>query len=331
MQLGWLNRDHPDPADVAGAVSVLEAARQADGGHQQERTTSTFVADLQHGFDGAPAKFAVARGVAGRVVAVLEVDLPTYDNTHVSFVDVTVDPVERRNGLGSRLLDVALDVTRDEERRLVLAEAWDGSAGADFLERHGFDAASREVLRRQDLPTLDRPGLDRAYAAALIAAAEYELVQLPTPLPDELLGDVVTMTAAINDAPTDGLDIEDEVFTPARVRAFEVAQLGHGRRIYRLVARERRTGLLAGQTVVAVEADRPWFGSQFDTSVLRAHRGHRLGVLLKIAMLDWLAADEPQVRLVETWNAESNGHMIEINERLGYQVVARAAEWQRKV
>lgn len=331
MQVSWLDPEHPDTRDLAGAAAVLEAARLVDAPHQRERSTSALVADLRHGWDGDPAAVAVARDGSGRVVAVLELDLPTYDNTHLGFFIATVDPVARRRGMGGALLDVALNRTRDEGRRLMLTEAWEGSAGVGFLEQLGFDRASDAVQRRQELRTLDHDDLDRTFADALAHAAGYELVRVPTSVPEALLADVVTMTAAINDAPIDGLDIEDEVFTPARIRAFETAQLAHRRRIYRVVARERTTGTLAGHTLVAVDAERPWDGLQYDTSVLRAHRGHRLGVLLKVAMLHWLADEEPQVHSLDTWNAASNVHMIEVNETLGYHVVAPAAEWQRKL
>ena len=60
-----------------------------------------------------------------------------------------------------------------------------------------------------------------------------------------------------------------------------------------------------------------------------AHRGHRLGLVLKIAMLYWLREEEPQLRIVDTWNAASNAHMIRVNEMLGYQVMAEAIVWQR--
>ncbi|HEU4910767.1 MAG TPA: GNAT family N-acetyltransferase, partial [Actinomycetes bacterium] len=110
---------------------------------------------------------------------------------------------------------------------------------------------------------------------------------------------------------------------------FEAAQLAHGRRMRQLVARHKESGVLAGHTVVGVESDRPWYGDQFDTSVLREHRGHRLGLLLKIGMLRWLAEVEPQLRMIDTWNAGSNEHMIAVNEALGYEVVATATEYQR--
>jgi GNAT superfamily N-acetyltransferase len=63
----------------------------------------------------------------------------------------------------------------------------------------------------------------------------------------------------------------------------------------------------------------------------RPHRGHRLGLLIKAAMLDLLAEREPQLRWVTTGNADSNSHMIAINEQLGYQVLDSWASWQLDV
>jgi hypothetical protein len=144
-----------------------------------------------------------------------------------------------------------------------------------------------------------------------------------------MLADIVEMTAAINDAPIDDLDIEDELFTPERIRAFEAALAARGRRYYRVAARERVTGVLAGHTLVGVEIDRPWHCWQFDTSVQRGHRGHRLGLLLKLDMLRWLGDTEPQLSTIRTDNAASNAYMIRVNELLGYRVVTRTISWQR--
>ena len=65
--------------------------------------------------------------------------------------------------------------------------------------------------------------------------------------------------------------------------------------------------------------------------MVRAHRGHRLGLLLKLDMLRWLAEAEPQVEQIDTWNAESNDHMIGVNEALGYRVMGRGLEFQKKI
>jgi len=95
------------------------------------------------------------------------------------------------------------------------------------------------------------------------------------------------------------------------------------------VARERATGGLAGHTTDGVPGSTPGYAWQGDTSVARAHRGHRLGLLLKLDMLRWLREEEPQLRTIDTGNAASNSYMISINELLGYRILARHVGWQR--
>jgi hypothetical protein len=63
----------------------------------------------------------------------------------------------------------------------------------------------------------------------------------------------------------------------------------------------------------------------------RPHRGHRLGLLLKVAMLDLLAEREPQLRWVVTANADSNSHMIAINAALGFRFLDSRSSWQLDV
>ena len=62
-----------------------------------------------------------------------------------------------------------------------------------------------------------------------------------------------------------------------------------------------------------------------------AHRGHRLGLLLKSDMLRWLAEVEPALETIDTWNQESNDFMISVNERLGYEVLGRELQFQRDI
>jgi GNAT superfamily N-acetyltransferase len=182
------------------------------------------------------------------------------------------------------------------------------------------------VVRPRDL----RAGLvEQAYAEARALAQDYELVRIEGPVPESLLGAVAELTPAINDAPVDDLDIEDEEFPVERIRGYEQAQVDAGHRLYRVLARHRESGELAGHTVVAVDAETPAEAHQHDTAVTRAHRGHRLGLLLKADMMRWLAEAEPEIEALSTWNAESNDHMISVNERLGYVATGREVEFQR--
>jgi GNAT superfamily N-acetyltransferase len=331
MELSWLDPERLDRRDVAGALGVIEAARAVDSPHQIPSISTNYTYLLRHGWDGEPPVVAVHRSEAGRVDGVLYVWLPKRDNTHAAMIHVVVDPLARRAGLGRQIFEAGVAKARAEGRRTLIASTSDRPWGNEFLVAMGFERAAEEVLRRQDPATVDWTRLDKLYAEAEDRSKSYELVQIAGSTPDDMLEAVATMTSAINDAPTEGLDIEDEVFTAERVRAFEEAMAARGRRLYRLIARHRDTGELAGHTVVGVDVERPWFAFQFDTSVVRSHRGHRLGLLLKVGMLKWLAIEEAQIRILDTDNAASNSFMIGINDLIGYQVIGSVFEYQRKL
>jgi RimJ/RimL family protein N-acetyltransferase len=113
------------------------------------------------------------------------------------------------------------------------------------------------------------------------------------------------------------------------MRDYEEACRLRRRTLYRVLATEAATGRLVAHTTVVIEREDPTWAEQHDTVVVPAHRGHRLGLLLKTAMVGWLAEAEPQVRRVSTWNAESNEHMIAVNETLGYRWTGRKVAFQR--
>ena len=98
-----------------------------------------------------------------------------------------------------------------------------------------------------------------------------------------------------------------------------------------MLARHTASGEIAGVTSVIVDGETSEHAHQLDTSVVGAHRGHRLGLLLKADMVRWLAESEPELRTIDTFNAESNDHMVAVNERLGYRVMGRELQYQDAV
>ena len=91
--------------------------------------------------------------------------------------------------------------------------------------------------------------------------------------------------------------------------------------MYTLAALHDASGAMAAVTAVEADPDNPAWAHQQITAVTRPHRGHRLGLLVKTAMLDWLADAEPQLERIVTGNAAVNQHMISINEELGYELL----------
>jgi RimJ/RimL family protein N-acetyltransferase len=322
--------DLDDSTTVAQMVALMEAVRRTDAPFEHELTLTEYAGWLRHGWDGeAPEPYVLREGDS--VVGVMDLHLGEWDNRHLAWAGVAIDPAHRRRGLGGTLWRAAEDLARERGRTSIGTDGWESPGVERFAAACGLRLGSVSVARRQQVDALDRSWLAGLHAEAAARAADYELLRLPAPTPEELLPAVAELTGAINDAPTDDLEIEDEVFPVERIRAYESAQSARRHRLYRVVARHRGTGELAGHSVVAVEQERPHIGDQHDTSVVRTHRGHRLGMLLKTEMLLWLAEAEPALRTVDTWNAASNDHMIAVNERLGFVVLGRGLEFQKSL
>ncbi|WP_203590956.1 GNAT family N-acetyltransferase [Streptomyces sp. SID13031] len=318
-----------DAAGCAAAVELLIATHAVDCPAALLSTPAGFAASLRYGWDGDPGRTYLARDESGALVGLLQFFAPTYDNTNVVWIEVEVHPDHRSRGIGSELVRYAEQVAGELGRTSFGLAGWDLPKAVAFAKRHGFEQKAVEVNRRQDIANLDWTTVQKLYDEAVLASADYELVRITDVLPEEMLDDMVAITASINDAPKDDLDIEDDVFTPQRLRGYEESRRGHNQNLYRVIARHRTTGELAGHSVVTVERERPQIAEQADTAVSRDHRGHRLGALVKTAMLLWLREAEPAVTQLDTWNAESNDHMIAINEQLNYFIIARTLDYQK--
>ena len=323
----------PDDGGGIKTFVELDNARHVDAPWQHAATEFRREMLMRHGWDGdvSPHYLAYAEK---RPVGFLGINTSSYDNPELAWLDFAVHPDVRRRGHGTALFEAASRLCRELGRPLVGADGWDTEQTRGFAASVGLEHKSQSIQRRQHLRELP-PGLVVELCdEAEKEAGDYELVRLCGYSPEELLEELAQVTMAINDAPLDGLEMDDELYTPERLRAYERAQIEGGFRFYRILARHRVTGELAGHTVVTVASEAPEIGDQHDTSVVRTHRGHRLGLLLKADLVRWLTGPdgpEPQLATIDTWNTESNEHMIGINERLGYRIIGRNLEFQRRV
>jgi hypothetical protein len=150
-------------------------------------------------------------------------------------------------------------------------------------------------------------------------SAGYILVSWTGATPEEYVDKVAAAHEAMNDAPRDP-SYEPRSWDGDRVRESDALTPIYGMHDYSVVAIHDATGDIAALTQAFVDPETPGWGHQGLTAVTRAHRGHRLGLLVKIEMMERLAKAEPRARLIDTGNAATNEHMIAVNETLGYRV-----------
>lgn len=257
---------------------------------------------------------------AGSPVGVCYLNLPDRENRHRGQLAIDVHPGWRRRGIGRALLRHAARQAAENGRSILDADAFAGSPGDAFASRAGGRpglADARRVLVLAKIPAGHVAAL-RSHAAA--AASGYSLVSWAGRTPGEYLDGLAGVFEAMNDGPRNP-GREDRVWDAQRVRERIDEQTAFsGNRAYSIAAVHTASGQMAGLTRVAVDPEIPEWGHQLITAVTRPNRGHRLGLLLKTAMLEWLASAEPAVERIVTWNAATNEHMIAINETLGFEL-----------
>jgi GNAT superfamily N-acetyltransferase len=272
--------------------------------------------------------------VDGTVAGLLLLWFPLLDNTGFTWVEVDVDPALRGHGAGGALVERAVERTRAEGRRTLLAEfSVPDDQRTDhpfvrFAEQRGFTYANTEIRRILDLP-VDPGLLDRLAASAAPHHDGYRVESHAGRLPDELLPSYCDCWNQLAvDAPTGEVDFEEESLSP-ETYAEEMARMeAQGRTMLHTVA-VAPSGEVVAYNDLVVSADDPEEVMQWGTLVRREHRGHRLGMAVKVRGLQELADTAPSAKRVQTCNAEQNAHMVGVNVELGFRKVEALLSYQR--
>jgi GNAT superfamily N-acetyltransferase/RimJ/RimL family protein N-acetyltransferase len=314
-----ITRLDPEDAElIRSSYQVYLAAHELDNPEAGLLGPAFFGHWLTVGWSPAPRQTWLAISGDGTVAGWYLVRLPDQENRDKAHLDLLVHPASRRRGVGRELLRHATSRAIAAGRTTLSSTAVDGRPGEFFARAAGASPGFSDVLQVQDLTAL--PPLAEVRAGCERAAAGYSTVSWTGPVPEEYLDGVAAVYAAMGDTPRDP-DSQRARWTAQRIREeVNVGRAGDVERSYAVAARCDATAEIAALTDVFVQPDVPDWAAQGTTAVVRKHRGHRLGLLVKLAMLDLLAAAEPGLDRIQTWNATVNSHMIAVNEALGYQV-----------
>jgi GNAT superfamily N-acetyltransferase len=294
-----------------------------------------------------PRRLFVAR-VAGEIVARATTETTLGDDADTSWVTVQVLPAFRGRGIGSALAERVESAAAAEGKRKAIAYVGGtelggrrlesptgfGSVAADaretrFLLARGYSFEQVERFSRLPLPV---DGLDEMLRDAEAASgADYRVDTWVGRIPERWLPDMAELiTRMSTDAPTAGLEEPEDVWTVERLAAEEerIAR-DQPRRRFTAVAEHVPTGRVVAFSDISVPAQTHRAAMQYATLVRRDYRGHRLGMLVKIANLVHLERVEPGHPSILTFNAEENRHMLDVNETLGFTAIAYEGAWRK--
>ncbi|RPF22370.1 GNAT family N-acetyltransferase [Myceligenerans xiligouense] len=352
--------DHPDAWAYHGIAAIAEAVSLETWGVDDTAVSANDVlvtmanqryADkvrLVAVEDDGPA----APAVVGHAILYM----PTRSNPHLVIVpELEVAPASRGRGVGRALAEASLDRARAAGRTTMLASVGFGEEDPDVTEwvtassgkgrvaaglpgirlarSLGFDCAIVERKSLLELPLA--PGALKELEAEARAAAGpgYRLHTWRDTIPEEWIDAYADLeTALAADEPRGDQDVETDPWDAERVRSADAEHAARGNGYVITAAEHVGTGELAAMTMLLYPKDETReYAEQEATVVLRAHRGHRLGMLVKAVNARALLAVRPNVKRVWTWNNEENPHMLAINVAMGFRPAGGGAEMQRTV
>ncbi|MGF6821261.1 GNAT superfamily N-acetyltransferase [Microbacterium sp. ZKA21] len=341
--------DGEDAGDFLAVVELNNAVCANDAGTDDlAQAPAELLAGLRDTADEIQRIFVMRE--RGAIVGCVIVGHATAEPTSTQF-DLMVLPENWGRGIEDALLARAEEETRALGRKVMQtwtlhpgrtdgptvtpATGWGVVADTPLAALLRNAGCTLEQVERNSAFDLTGPmdevrrRLDESIAAA---GADYRLVEWTVPTPDALLdGYAWALSRMSTDVPSGALAVDEETWDADRVRRREERLIEGGQTMSVTAVQHVPTGRLAAFNELVIGAERTEVTHQFCTLVLREHRGHRLGMLVKCAnLLRWpdIAPYSPRV---STFNAEENRPMLDINEQIGFTPVSYAGAWQKKL
>ncbi|GAA5099928.1 GNAT family N-acetyltransferase [Microbacterium yannicii] len=342
----------PHSVDAADAGDFLEMVRVRNiiyreiSGHDDHRIAADEL--LPH---YRPTEYQTRRSWVvvddGAIIGRVGVDMPHEDGSKEAFwlIELLRDTWGR--GIGSAAHELVERTAREFGRSVLQSWAEHPAAPgpqlvpptgfgeiprdhiARFYLRHGYALEQVERNSAFDL-TASFAGVERLLAEAQAASPAYRVVQWFAPTPEEYAPGYAWMKSRMStDAPAAALDFAEETWDTARIAEHDARYTSAGRTIQVTAAQHIETGELCAFNELVVGKDRREPSHQEDTLVLKEHRGHKLGTLVKCAgLLSWRDVAPASARVI-TYNAEENRPMLDINEAIGFAPIAYVGAWKK--
>ncbi|WP_349427308.1 GNAT family N-acetyltransferase [Microbacterium sp. LWS13-1.2] len=338
--------DAPDAADFVEMVRVRNLIYREISGHDDHRIAADEL--LPH---YRPTEYETRLSWVivddGAIIGRVGVDIPHEEGSNAAFWLMELLRETWGRGIGTAAYELVEKTAREHGRTVLQSWAEHPAApGAQLAPPTGFGAIPEDHVARfylrhgYALEQVERnsafdltgsfAGVERLLAEAQAASPDYRVVQWFAPTPEEFVAGYAWMKSRMStDAPSAALEFAEEAWDAARIAEHDGRYTSSGRTIQVTAAQHIETGELCAFNELVIGKDRTEASHQEDTLVLKEHRGHKLGTLVKCAgLLSWRDVAPASARVI-TYNAEENRPMLDINEAIGFAPVAYEGAWKK--
>lgn len=324
--IGWFDGDVSGAPMNSDGVPLLAVAEEGIGIYSEYVAPSAI-----------PDEIIPGGHVEGELVAYATVSASL--RSHKSQADICLFPCDVEPQIGQAILDEA-------ER---IAASWGRTDLLLYLDEvHGDDVpceASKISVASSSANAVARANgwaltqVERCSGATIpsdkwlaehagVKNPNYRLETFTDMIPDNLLPSLIQVANEMGtDAPSAGFEAEESGITVQQWRETEQFLMQDGTECIITVAIHGEQTV--GYTELVIDPRHPV--GQGDTIVNREHRGHGLGLAMKVKNLQVLRERHPDETRVYTWNAMENGPMLRINTLLGFEIVNLSGQWQKQI
>jgi GNAT superfamily N-acetyltransferase len=295
--------------------------------------------------ENAPTRLFAARD-GKRMVGMARYEIEPGDNPQTAWLMVDVLPGVREAGVGGALSEKLQAIARaDGVRKAIVYAVSPYGAGEQLTAPTGFGSVPRDnpevrfllakgyrleqVVRGSRLP-LPTDVAAQLTESVTVAGPDYSLHSWAERTPERWREEMASLRQLMStEEPNAGLEEPEDVWTVERLLNHEERLAASPRTLVTSAVEHVPSGTLAGFTTLSVPSELDRTISQEDTLVRRDHRGHRLGMLLKLANLVEVQRRAPGHPAVITFNAEENRHMLDVNEAVGFVPIGYEGAWRK--
>lgn len=339
--------DGPEGDDFRATVDVRNAVEADALGSGEFAYSADELLPGWHN-DHEPKRLLVAR-VAGTIVARAIVETRVAGSADAAWLIIQVLPEYRGRGIGTGLAERLEEIAAADGRtqlhayaparatpgeRLVAPTGFGsvpaGDPGVRFLSARGWSLEQVERCSRLALPLDGAQLTARLEAARAVSGPDYRTHAWGDRTPARWLDDLAHLVTRMStDAPSAGMDAGEEVWTAERIAEAEERTAASPLRQVMVAIEHVPSGHLVGYTELWAPPETTRAIGQGNTIVQREHRGHRLGMLLKLEGLARVHELYPGHPSVVTFNAEENTPMLAVNEAVGFTAIAYEGAWKK--
>jgi len=335
--------DEPEAIDFLASTHIRNTVETLAYGTDELGFSAAELLPRWHNQASVPIR-AFGIRVDGTIIA--RAIYETRPDATTAWLTVEVLPEHRNAGLGTALANHIESVAVAEGRTNLLAYCVSapgdgerivpptgfGSVPRDnpevrFLLDRGYSLEQVERGSRLAFP-IDVPAV--ATRLAEVMPPGYRLHYWGNSTPEQWRENYVALlTRMSTDAPSAGLEEPEDPWTVERLLTSEALEQESPRNALVVVVEHVASASLVGYSELTVPAEPERLAEQLDTLVLREHRGHRLGTVLKLANLLRVQREYPGHPGIITFNAEENRHMLDVNEAVGFVPIGYEGAWKK--